>query len=262
MNNGLFITGTDTGVGKTIVAATLARILKTRGVNVGVMKPVTTGCVERNGELISEDAELLAWAAGVDCTDDVAPYRLRQPIAPVEAASLDSVKIDFNRIAESYRRLAARHDYLIVEGAGGLMVPLNGGLLIADLIRHLDLPLLVVARPDLGTINHSVLTCFAAGQMDLEVKGVIVNHFPANPGLAEKGASHQIGSLCGAPILGIWDDLPGSEEEIVERLAAQFNADPKSDIILRVLGGTEDNGCSGNSPATSCSSGCSGGCGG
>jgi dethiobiotin synthetase len=142
------------------------------------------------------------------------------------------------------------------------MVPLNGGLLIADLIRHLDLPLLVVARPDLGTINHSVLTCFAAGQMDLEVKGVIVNRFPANPGLAEKGASHQIGSLCGAPILGIWDDLPGSEEDIVERLAAQFNADPKSDIILRVLGGAEDSGCASSSSSASCSSGCSGGCGG
>jgi dethiobiotin synthetase len=69
----------------------------------------------------------------------------------------------------------------------------------------------VVARPGLGTINHSVLTCFAAGQMELEVKGVIVNRFPAaRPGLAEKGAPHQIGSLCGAPILGIWDDLPGS----------------------------------------------------
>lgn len=120
------------------------------------------------------------------------------------------------------------------------MVPLQGGLLIADLVRKLELPLLVVARPGLGTINHSVLTCFAAGQMELEVKGVIVNRFPARPGLAEKGAPHQIGSLCGAPILGIWDDLPGSAEEVVERLAAQFNNDPKSDIILRVLGGTTD----------------------
>ena len=263
MSNGLFITGTDTGVGKTIVAATLARILRLRGVNVGVMKPVTSGCVERNGELISEDAELLAWAAGVDCTDDVAPYCLRQPISPVEAAQLDGVKIDFSAIVASYRRLSAQHEFVIVEGAGGLMVPLNGGLLIADLVKQLDLPLLVVARPNLGTINHSVLTCFAAGQMDIEVKGVMVNRFPANPGLAEKGASHQIGSLCGAPILGIWDDLPGSQEEIVERLAEQFNNDPKSDIILRVLGGAEDSGCSATASPDGCSScGCSGSCGG
>ena len=263
MSNGLFITGTDTGVGKTIVAATLARILRLRGVNVGVMKPVTSGCVERNGELISEDAELLAWAAGVDCTDDVAPYCLRQPIAPVEAAQLDGVKIDFSRIAACYQRLAAQHEFVIVEGAGGLMVPLNGGLLIADLVKQLDLPLLVVARPNLGTINHSVLTCFAAGQMDIEVKGVMVNRFPANPDRAEKGASHQIGSLCGAPILGIWDDLAGSQEEVVERLAEQFNNDPKSDIILRVLGGAEDSGCSATASPDGCSScGCSGSCGG
>lgn len=264
MSNGLFITGTDTGVGKTIVAATLARILRLRGVNVGVMKPVTSGCIERNGELISEDAELLAWAAGVDCTDDVAPYCLHEPVAPVEAAKLEGVKIDFSRIEACYRRLVAQHEFVIVEGAGGLMVPLNGGLLIADLVKQLKLPLLVVARPGLGTINHSVLTCFAAGQMELEVKGVMVNRFPANPGLAEKVASHQIGSLCGAPILGIWDDLPGSQEEIVERLAAQFNQDPKSDIILQVLGGVEESGCSMSAPSSEgCSScGCSGSCGG
>lgn len=252
MSRGIFITGTDTGVGKSIVAASLARALRLRGVNVGVMKPVTSGCTDKNGELLSEDAELLAWAAGVDVDDDVAPYRLREPIVPVDAAARDGIKISFARIEESFKRLSAKYEYVIVEGAGGLMVPLNGGLLIADLAKQLDLPLLVVARPDLGTINHSVLTCFAAGQMGLEVKGVIVNRFPSTPGLAEKGASHQIGSLCGAPILGIWNDLKGSEEEVVECLAEQFNTDPKSDIILRVLGGAEDD-CS--------SGGCSGGCG-
>lgn len=255
MSNGLFVTGTDTGVGKTIATAVLARALRLRGVNVGVMKPVTSGCSERNGELVSDDAELLAWAAGIECSDDVAPYRLREPISPVEAAQLDGVKISFSRINEAYQRLSASHDYVLVEGAGGLMVPINGGLLMADLIKQLDLPLLVVARPNLGTINHTVLTCFAASQMDIDVKGVIVNRFPAQPGLAEKGASHQIGSLCGAPILGIWDDLPGTAEEVVEQLAARFNADPKSDIILRVLGGAEDTGC-GSTTTGSCSGGC------
>jgi len=257
MSAGLFVTATDTGVGKTIVTAALARILRLRGVNVGVMKPVTSGCPERNGELVSEDAELLAWAAGIECDDDVAPYRLREPLAPVEAAKRDGVKIDFSRIAESYQRLSARHDFVLVEGAGGLMVPLNGGLLIADLANHLKLPLLVVARPDLGTINHSVLTCFAAGQLGLEVTGVIVNRFPVNPGLAEKGAPHQIGSLCGAPILGIWNDISGTAEQVVEQLAEQFNADPKSDIILRILGGAEDSSCGGTSAGNGCSSGCS-----
>lgn len=257
MSNGLFITGTDTGVGKTVVTAALARALRLRGVNVGVMKPVTSGCVERNGELVSEDAELLAWAAGVECDSDVAPYLLREPLAPVEAAKMEGVKIDFNRISDCYNRLAKKHEIVLVEGAGGLMVPLNGGLLIADLVNHLKLPLLVVARPALGTINHTVLTCFAAGQMAIDVKGVIVNRFPVNPGLAEKGAPHQIGSLCGAPILGIWNEVNGASEQIVEQLAEQFNNDPKSDIILKVMGGVEESACSDVS-AGSCSGSCSG----
>lgn len=261
MKQGLFITATDTGVGKTIVTAALARALRLRGVNVGVMKPVTSGCEERNGELVSEDAELLAWAAGVECDEDVALYRLRAPIAPVDAAKLDGVRIDFARIAESYQRLAAKHDFILVEGAGGLMVPLNGGLLIADLATHLQLPLLVVARPGLGTINHTVLTCFCASQMGHEVKGVIINRYPANPGMAEKGAAHQIGSLCGAPILGVWNECGGASEQIVEQLANQFNDDPKSDIVLKVLGGAEESGCGGGMHEGCASSGCGGACG-
>lgn len=255
MTNGIFITGTDTGVGKTTVAATLARVLRLRGVNVGVMKPVTSGCAERDDELVSEDAELLAWGAGLEVDDDIAPYRLRTAIVPADAAKRDGVKISFSRIEESYRRLAARHDFMIVEGAGGLMVPLNGGLLVSDLAAQLKLPLLVVALPGLGTINHTVLTCFAASQMGHDLKGVIVNRFPEKPGLAEQGAAHQIGALCGAPILGVWKEINGGGEHQVEALAALFNDDPASDIILRQLGGAEDTGC-----GSGCASGCGSSC--
>lgn len=237
MNRGIFITGTDTGVGKTVVAATLARLLKMRGVNVGVMKPVTSGCREENGSLVSEDAQLLCQAAGVTCSADVAPYLLREPVAPAEAAKQDGVRIDFTRIREAYDRLAASHDYMIVEGAGGLMVPLAGGMLVADLVRQLELPLLVVARPNLGTINHTVLTCFAAGQMELKVAGVIINNYPLAPGLAERSAPHHIGSLCGAPVLGIWphrDDL--DEMEVVDSLADWLDGQSETDIVLRELG--------------------------
>lgn len=234
---GIFVTGTDTGVGKTISAATLARLLRANGVNVGVMKPVTSGCSEVDGELISEDAVLLCEAAGVSNSDDVAPYRLREAVAPAEAAKIDGVRIEFERIKESYQRLSAIYDYIIVEGAGGLMVPLSGGLLVADLARELDLPLLVVARPDLGTINHTVLTCFAAQQMGLSVAGVIINGMPKNPGLAESSAPHHIGSLCGAPVLGVWprrDEL--DQMEIVDELAAWLDGQPETAIVLREMG--------------------------
>jgi dethiobiotin synthetase len=219
------------------VAATLARLLRIRGLNVGVMKPVTSGCREENGYLVSDDALLLCQAAGIPCSEDVAPYLLREPIAPAEAAKQDGIRIDFARIRESYDKLATCHDFMIVEGAGGLMVPLAGGLLVADLVRELELPLLVVARSNLGTINHTVLTCFAAGQMELKVAGVVINNYPLVPDLAEKCAAHHIGSLCGAPVLGIWphrDDL--DELEVVDGLADWLDGQSETDIVLRELG--------------------------
>ncbi len=237
MSRGIFVTGTDTGVGKTVVSAVLARLLRVRGVNVGVMKPVTSGCRDENGQPVSDDALLLCQAAGVVCADDVATYLLREPVAPAEAARIDGVMIDFARIRQAFDRLAADHDFVIVEGAGGLMVPLAGGLLVADLARQLELPLLVVARPDLGTINHTVLTCFAAQQMGLRVAGVVVNNYPDAPGLAELSAPHHIGSLCGAPVLGIWphrDDI--DELELVEGLADWLDGQAETDIVLRELG--------------------------
>jgi dethiobiotin synthetase len=234
---GIFVTGTDTGVGKSIVSATLARLLRMNGVSVGVMKPVTSGCREEGGQLISDDAQLLCQAAGIPLVDDIAPYRLREAIAPADAAKIDGVRVDFAAIKASFDRLAAAYDYVIVEGAGGLMVPLSGGLLVADLARQLELPLLVVARPDLGTINHTVLTCFTAQQMGLQVAGVIVNGMPEHPGLAEKGAPHQIGSLCGAPVLGVWPRCTeGDEIDIVDELAVWLDGQAETSIVLRELG--------------------------
>jgi dethiobiotin synthetase len=109
--------------------------------------------------------------------------------------------------------------------------------MVADLARQLDLPLLVVARPSLGTINHTVLTCFAARQMELSVAGVIINNYPSTPDIAEQSAPHHIGSLCGAPILGIWqhrDEL--DEQELIEVLAEWLDGQPETDIVLRELG--------------------------
>jgi dethiobiotin synthetase len=238
MARGIFITATDTGVGKTVVAAALARLLRLRGINVGIMKPVTSGCTEVDGKLRSDDAELLAWAAGQDeVGSDNAPYLLRAPIAPSAAAEQEGVRVDFNVIAAAFERLAERHDFVIVEGAGGLMAPLSGGLMVADLTNRLGLPLLVVARPNLGTVNHTVLTCFAARQLGIMVSGVIVNGYPSTPDLAESTAPHLIDSLSGAPLLGL---LPMVEEDnqrsIVIRLADQLNALHTTPILLREIG--------------------------
>ncbi len=235
---GIFITGTDTGVGKTIAAATLARLLREKGVNVGVMKPVTSGCREESGRLVSEDADLLAWGAGIAGVDgDVAPYLLRQPIVPAEAASRDGVRIDFRIIGNAFGRLASRYDFVIVEGAGGLMVPLFGGFLVADLVTHLSLPLLVVTRPNLGTVNHTLLTCFAAKQLEISVRGVVINNYPGRPGIAEETAPTLIAALAGAPLLGVFPHQEGTDpREVVAGLAARLAEEPATQNLLREIG--------------------------
>lgn len=239
--NGIFVTGTDTGVGKTVVSSTIARLLHRRGCSVGVMKPVTSGCIEREGRRISEDCELLLWAAGLESgSADAAPYLLSAPVAPSVAAEQEGVRIDFDHIGACYGRLAAMHDFVIVEGAGGLMVPISGGMLIADLAQHLALPLLVVARPNLGTINHTFLTTYAASQLGLVTKGVIINNFPERPGPAEEYAPHMIDSLCGAPLLGVYPHIPGCDlHDVVDALAAKLEAEPATTAVLRILGVTK-----------------------
>jgi len=219
---GIFVTGTDTGVGKTIVASAIARYLRNKGVDVGVLKPVTSGGVERAGSLVSGDAELLRRASGcVSSDNDIAPYVLRQPIAPSEAARLDGVTVLYQRIRESFDRLAARHEFLIVEGAGGLLVPLAEDLLVADLARLLGLPLVIVARPDLGTVNHTLMTCECARSRGLRILGVIINCYPERPGEAERSAPRLMERLCGAPFLGVLPRIAGGDEiRIAEELAS------------------------------------------
>ena len=234
---GIFITGTDTGVGKTIAAAALARLLCDRGVNVGVMKPVTSGCDYRDGRLFSADAELLAFGARTTVSHEVAPYLYKEPIAPSAAAEIEHTRVEFSRILAAYHRLAEQHDFIIVEGAGGLMVPLSGGLMVADLVKLLALPLLVVARPDLGTVNHTVLTTFAARQLEIDVRGVLINGYPEAPSLAESTAPHLIDSLAGVPLLGRLPKIfADSEQETIVSLAAWLGSQPATRILLREIG--------------------------
>jgi len=237
MAKGIFITGTDTGVGKTVFSAALARLLADKGINAGVMKPVTSGCIERDGQLVSADAELLAFGARLPMSQEIAPYLFREPIAPSAAAEMEHVKIEFSRILAAFHRLSDEHEFVIVEGAGGLMVPLAGSLLVADLAKLLDLPLLVVARPDLGTVNHTILTCFVARELGLEVKGTIINNYPASPGKAEATAPHLIDSLAGVPLLARLPAVPDTQDTSrVEKLADWLSREPSTRILLREIG--------------------------
>jgi dethiobiotin synthetase len=208
---GVFITGTDTNVGKTWVAAGLTAALRQRGVQAGYFKPIQSGCPEEEGRLIPTDARLARTLAGVaEPLEVLTPICLGLPLAPGVAAAQAGVEVDLKRIAAGLHDLAARYDFLVVEGAGGLYVPLIGThFLVLDLIRWLNLPLAVVAKSGLGTINHTVLTVKAAQAAGIEVAGVILNRYPQKPGLAAETNPGVIAALTDVPI---WGRLPEVED--------------------------------------------------
>jgi dethiobiotin synthetase len=201
---GIFVTGTDTDVGKTVIAAGLTAALRALQVKAGYFKPIQSGAKEEGGQLIPTDARYVKEVAGLtEPLAQLTPVVLRLPLAPALAASQAGVQIDLKIIALAYQELAARYDYLVVEGAGGLYVPLiNTDFLVLDLIRWLGLPLVVVTRPGLGTINHTALTVKAALAAGLPVAGIIINQYPEQPNLAEKTNPEVIAAITGCPILG------------------------------------------------------------
>lgn len=220
MPQGIFITGTDTGVGKTLIAGGLAAFCRSIGMNVGVMKPVESGCARREGELQPDDALFLKkMAASADDLDDIVPYRLEQPLTPSVAASLAGVTIDFDVISRAYRRLAGRNHLVLVEGAGGLLAPLSGRLTCVDLIRLLQTPVVIVARNALGTINHTLLTVEHARRSGLDLLGIIINHCSASPDLSAATNPGIIERLSGLPLLGVVPYLPSSVREDASLLA-------------------------------------------
>lgn len=173
---GIFITGTDTGVGKTVVCCALARGLRCAGIDVGVMKPAETG-VSAAGP---EDARALIRAAGV--SDDlglVCPIQYEMPAAPQASATAHETApalTSSDRIADAYAALSRRHAFMLVEGAGGILVPFDEKTTMAEIARRLELPILLVARTSLGTINHTLLTLEACDARGLEVIGVVLSH--------------------------------------------------------------------------------------
>ncbi len=212
MTTGIFITGTDTCVGKTVVAAGLAGALKHIGYSVGVMKPVQSGAGVRMGRLYSQDAEFMMNVVGrADEMELICPVLLREPMAPAIAAEMEGTTVDIGLIKNAYMELDKRHDFVIVEGAGGIAVPLKGGFLISDLISLLNIPAIIVARPGLGTINHTVLTIEYAKKSGISVIGVIMNN--CHGGIVEETNKRVISELTGVPIIGAIPNDPAISTE-------------------------------------------------
>jgi dethiobiotin synthetase len=214
---GVFVTGTDTGVGKTVVAAAIARALRV-GVRVAALKPVQTGTGEE-----ADDLAFVASAGGVDPRLARAPYRLRAPLAPLVAAALEGTTVELERIHEAFRELRARADVVVVEGAGGLLVPVTDGLTMGGLAAGLGLPAVVVVRPGLGTVNHTCLTVAAARALGVAVCGLVICGFPSDPGLAEATNPAVLERTACVPLVGC---LPVVEGLDVDTGSAGKGFDP------------------------------------
>jgi dethiobiotin synthetase len=228
----IFVTGTDTGVGKTTVSSGIAAALRGRACSVGVFKPAETGCGSRpDGQLLPQDAEQLKYFSGCDLDlNSICPYALKEPLAPLVAARREGVRIDVDLLVHSHERIAAAHDLTIIEGAGGLLVPIAPNVTFADLAARLDALVVVVVGSKLGAINHALLTIRHARSAGVCVVGYVINFLTAEPDVAARTNVEVLAEWIGPP-LGVVPYLAelsmtdGCRRRLAELFAAQLRLD-------------------------------------
>jgi len=200
---GMFITATDTGAGKTFVAAMIARSLRANGEVVRACKPVATGADWIDGRWLSQDTRILAEATGDEKYDLITPWTFPTPAAPPVAARLAGVTLRLGELVAAVRRRAALGTMVLVEGIGGLLCPLTDDETVADLASELALPLLIVARRSLGTLNHALLTLEVAHARRLRVAGVVMCETNPVAGPAEETNVEEMRRRIGVPLLAV-----------------------------------------------------------
>jgi dethiobiotin synthetase len=201
--NSYFITGTDTGVGKTTITAALTVCLKKLGIDVGVMKPVATGTPQKNG-FKSHDVSLLFQAAGVNDSEDIInPVFIPMPVSPYDACKILNLNFEKKIIFDKLTELKNKHEMVLVEGIGGILTPLTRDYFVADLVRDMGLETIIVTRSTLGTLNHTLMTVKTCQNYKIPVKGIIVNNYDEKGGYAENNAPMTIHEITNIPILGV-----------------------------------------------------------
>lgn len=199
VGRGVFVAGTDTGVGKTVLAACLAAALRARGLRAAAFKPVVTGLDEAPDPGWPPDHELLAATTGQK-PGEVAPWRFGPPVSPHLAAARAGRELDPAALRGAVGALGARADAVVVEGVGGLLVPLTAAYSVRDLAGDLGLPVVVAARPGLGTLNHTLLTLEAARATGLVVRAVVLTPWPSAPGEIEESNRDTLAALAGTEV--------------------------------------------------------------
>ena len=219
MSRGIFVTGTDTGAGKTLAACALVHALRARGLRVAPMKPVAAGAVPHAGAWANEDTLALAAAAGAGAPplEAITPVLLREPMAPHIAAAREGRTIRLEPLLEAHRRLAAQWDFTVVEGVGGFHVPLAPALDARDLAAALGLPVVLVVGLRLGCLNHALLTAESVRAAGLRLAGWIANAI--DPGMAAPGENvAALAERLSAPLLGRFPHSPRADAGALARL--------------------------------------------
>jgi dethiobiotin synthetase len=199
--NSLFITGTDTDVGKTYVAAGLAVTLRKMGIDVGIMKPFAAGTPQKKG-FKSEDVEILSRAAQVSDPENLMnPQFFKMAASPYTASKSLKVKVKVDSVLSSFKKLSNLHSMLLVEGMGGIMTPILKNYFVTDLIKDMKLPAVIVTRTRIGTVNHTIMTCKMCEKYKIPIKGIIINNFDSD-GYKVKTLKRDLQSLTCVPVLG------------------------------------------------------------
>ena len=239
MNLGVFITGTDTGVGKTLVTAALALRLKKRGLTVGVMKPIETG-VSAGSAAQSDAARLRSIIESEETLRAICPYSFELPLAPLAAAQAERQPISLDTIRKVYRPLSSRYDAMVVEGVGGVHVPITAISTVLDLIKQLRLPVIVVGRSGLGGINHALLTIETLRRRRIRLIALVLNRtHSVRSALAraqERSTVEILRKQAGVPVLGplpYQPGMPGRFRPIVPRLARSATTKKLAKLVLR-----------------------------
>ncbi|MBH0203226.1 MAG: dethiobiotin synthase [Nitrospira sp.] len=212
MNHGIFITGTDTGAGKTLITAALALHLKKQGLTVGVMKPIETG-TSPSREAQSDAARLRSIIESDEPLGAIRPYAFELPVAPLAAAQKEGQTINLETVRKVYRLLSSRYDAMLVEGVGGVRVPITPKITVADLIKSLHLPVVVVGRSGLGGINHALLTIEALQRSRIPILALVLNQTEsarsAVARLQQRTTLEILRKQAGVPVLGPLPYEPG-----------------------------------------------------